>query len=77
MSTTKRIEVGLGQRVLDLLVDVIGQVVAIDHADAAGVDQLEEPGIVVLADLDQGPDPVAGDAGGVVDDRDPSDRRAS
>ncbi len=46
-------EVGLLHRGLDLLLDVVGQVVAIDHADAAGIDQLDETAPLLLAKLDE------------------------
>ena len=72
MSTTKRIRSASSSAVSIWLLDVLGEVVAVDHADAAGVDQLEEPGIGVVADLDQGADPVAGHARHVVDDGDPA-----
>ena len=65
-------QVGLGQRRLDLTVDVVGQVVAIDHADAAGIDQLEVAGVLLVADVPQGPHPIARDPRHVIDDGDPT-----
>ncbi len=50
----------------DLVLDVLGEVVHVGEAHAAGVDQLEEP--VVVAH--QVGEPIAGDAGLVVDDGD-------
>ena len=68
-------QAGLVHGRVDLPVDVLAQIVAVDHADAAGVDQLEEPRILVVADLRQRPDPVAGDPGQVIDDGDPPPRQ--
>ncbi len=65
-------QVGLVHRGLDLPLDVLAEVVAVDHADPAGVHQLEEPGLVVVPELDQGADAVAGHARHVVDDGDPA-----
>src|SRR5207237_1373547 len=51
---------------LDLPLHLVGEVVDVGEAHAAGVDQLEEPAV----GLDQRGHPVARDAGGRVDDGD-------
>ena len=60
-------DVGAPEGTADLLLDVGLEVVVVDDADAAGVDELE----VVLVVLDDHGDAVARDAGSRVDDADP------
>ncbi len=68
-------QAGLVQGRIDLPVHILAQIVAVNHADAAGVDQLEEPRILVVAELDECTHPVAGDARQSINDRDPSPRQ--
>ena len=65
-------QVGLEDGRLDLLLDVLGQVVAVDHADPAGVEQLEETRVVLVANLNERADAVSSNTGDIVDDRDPT-----
>ena len=46
-------QVGLVHRRLDLTLNVLAQIVAVDHSDSAGVEELDEPRIVVLAKLNE------------------------
>ena len=55
-------QVGLVHRRVDLTLDVLAQVVAVDHPDPAGIEQLDEPRIVVLAELNERADAIAGHA---------------
>ena len=58
--------VGFVEGDLDLAVDVLGEIVPIHDADAAGIDQFEEP----VADVHEIRDAIPCDAGHGVDDRD-------
>ena len=55
-------QAGLVHCRIDLPVHVLAQIVAVDHADSAGVDQLEETWVLVVAELGECPHPVAGNA---------------
>ena len=68
-------QVGLVHRRVDLALDVLAQIVAVDHADPAGIEELDEPRIVVLAQLHERADAIAGHARHRVDDRDLSPRQ--
>ena len=59
-------EVGLAEGQIDLMADVVGQLVGIDEAEAAGVDEFDP----AVADLEGGGDAIARDSWGILDDAD-------
>src|SRR5262249_9202913 len=59
-------DVGLVDGDLDLPLDVVAEVVGVDDADAAGIDELKVP----VTGLQDGGDAVARDPGGGIDDGD-------
>ena len=65
-STRNRTRSARRHRQFDLVVDVFGELVGVDEAVAAGVDELDP----VVVDLQRHGDAVAGDAGHVLDDAD-------
>src|SRR6185295_10009069 len=69
-------EVAALHRVLDLALDVGPEVVAVDHADAARVAELDRAVALRARDPRRGADAVARDAGGRLDDRDAAARQA-
>ena len=77
MSTTNRMRSASFIAVIDLAIDVLAQIVAVDHADSAGIEKLDKTGIGILSELNERTDPVPRDAGHRVDNGDPSTGKAS
>src|SRR5208337_4072301 len=68
-------QAGLVHCRINLPVHLLAQIVTVNHADAAGIDQLQEPRILIVAELDECSHSIAGDARQVIDDCDPSPRQ--